>query len=1288
RRGHGGIARLAATLAEARAEAESPEAKHVPAARKRLRSDEWGVAEHLARQVTTILEPLDAAFRAGGSIGAADAARLQNAALKAAATGPGETTTGLFEGAGGEALATLLDGIAEESRLTIAPAEWPALLATLMAGATLTRPAGADPRVHIWGTLEARLQSADLVILAGLDEKVWPSESRTDPWLSRTMRAEVGLPPPEQRLGQAAHDFATAFASPRVMLTRAEKRGGAPTVASRWLQRLFALAGPEAENQVRTRGAVHVERARELDRHAGNPVPMPRPAPKPPVERRPRSLSITEIEKLVRDPYEIYARHVLRLEPLDPLGLAPDYALKGTLIHDAIGRFGEEWTGPFDAAARDRLLALGAEALAEIADFPDTHALWRFRFEAMADWIVGWEAGRDATIAARSAEIRGRMELPAPAGPFALRGRADRIDLRHDGRIEVLDFKTGTPPSARQVLLGLAPQLALEAAMVRAGAFGEDFRDRSVARLFWVALNAVERGQPIKNAVEEGMTADAVADMALARLGALIAAFDDPGRGYVSRARPMDALREPLRPPCPGAGMGAGRERGGAVMVRSASTLTIDTATKKAQADASDPRASAWVSANAGSGKTHVLAYRVIRLLLAGADPGRILCLTFTRAAAAEMSKRVFDILAKWTAMTDTELRSAIAAIEQRRPSAEQLADARKLFARALETPGGLKIQTIHAFCERLLHQFPFEANVAGHFEVLDQRDAEALAEHARRTVLARADADGGVLGKALHDALGSASDFMVERAMKEFIDGRDRLRRWIAGYESLDAALLDLQASFGLDGDEDLDTLRSAIVAECPFADDFGTLVARLAESGSKKDLDAADRLAPVLTAGTSEAAASAYLAFWAKADGDLRVANSLVTNAVKKDWPGLAEMLEAERERLEALVERIRGAESFHATAAIVRLADRVVAEYERMKTTRGVLDFEDLVVKTVALLSRPDASAWVHYKLDRGLEHILVDEAQDTSPRQWQVVQALAEEFFAGEGMASGVRTLFAVGDEKQSIFSFQGAVPAWFSRMRETLGNRARRAGFAWKDPALHLSFRSVPVVLEAVDTVFLSPKAHRGLSTEPGPTTHTAARQAMPGRVIVWPMIEPPEKVEPADWASPVDHLGEKSPEVQLANRIADTVAGWLEREEQLESTGVPIRPGDILILSRMRGAQTDAINRALKTRGVPIAGADRIKLTEHIAVMDLIALGRVMLLPEDDLSLAALLKSPLIGLDEEQLYAVASGRGRISLWAALGVAAVDEGGAFAEARRRLDAWRAGADQVDPHAFYA
>ncbi len=716
----------------------------------------------------------------------------------------------------------------------------------------------------------------------------------------------------------------------------------------------------------------------------------------------------------------------------------------------------------------------------------------------------------------------------------------------------------------------------------------------------------------------------------------------------------------------------------------SANKLTIDAATRMAQAEASNPRGSAWVSANAGSGKTFVLARRVVRLLLAGTDPSRILCLTFTKAAAAQMAQKVFEQLGRWATLPDATLAKELAEIEGHRPDAGELARARRLFARALETPGGLKIQTIHAFCERLLHLFPFEANVAGHFEVLDEQTAATLVDSARREVLADAAADGkGPLGRALTTVLASASDFMHELAIAEFIRERDRLRAWIVAAGSLDAALDQLRDRLGLARGETPEALRTAIIAESVFsAADLARLLALLQEGG-KADRDAAGRLAPVLSAIEAEARIGAYLDFCQTSGGELRVAAKLVTKAIKDRWSGLEESLVREFARLETLLDRLAAAECHASTAAMVRLADAAVAAYERMKVTRGALDFNDLIVKTMNLLARADAGHWVHYKLDRGLDHVLVDEAQDTSPRQWSVIRALVEEFFAGEGARDTTRTLFAVGDEKQSIFSFQGAAPAWFSRMRGELGERAKAGGYPWSVPELHLSFRSVPIVLEAVDAVFARQEVFASLSTATAAPVHVAARRELPGRVVVWPMIEPPAKQTPADWTTPLDHLGEKSPEVQLANRIARTIAGWLYRNEKLD-TGQAIRPGGILILARTRGAQTDAINRALKTQGVPIAGADRLALTEHIAVMDLVALGRVMLLPEDDLSLAALLKSPLFGFGEDDLFRLAHARSG-SLWDAL---AGMEAPPFVDARRRLESWRNLADYLDPYAFFA
>ncbi len=718
----------------------------------------------------------------------------------------------------------------------------------------------------------------------------------------------------------------------------------------------------------------------------------------------------------------------------------------------------------------------------------------------------------------------------------------------------------------------------------------------------------------------------------------------------------------------------------------------IDRVTLKAQAAASDPSSSAWVSANAGSGKTFVLSRRVIRLLLAGTDPGRILCLTFTKAAAAEMASRVFATLATWTKLNNADLAQELAALEGRLPDARLLAEARRLFARALETPGGLKIQTIHAFCERLLHQFPFEANVAGHFEVLDERDARVLTEEARRTMLARAaTVPHGVLGQALETVLSLVSDMTHEESIAEFIDKRDQLAGWIAAAGNLDRAIADLRRSLGLKRDDTAARFRAAIVTESAFSrSDIARLV-DLMRAGKNTDIAAAERLAPFLDASDEAGRAAALVDFFTKANGDLRIAEKIVTKTVKDSWDGLGDRLATESARLGELIDRVAAVACCESTAAMLHLADAAIGEYGRLKQRRGVLDFEDLVVKTVTLLSRSDAARWVQYKLDRGLDHILVDEAQDTSPRQWQVIRALVEDFFAGAGATDTLRTIFAVGDEKQSIFSFQGAVPAWFSRIQRELGGVARDGARAWSDLELHLSFRSVPVVLEAVDAVFKNPAAHAGLSAEAKAPVHEARRKSEPGRVTIWPAIAPPEKPQPEDWATPLDTLGEDSPEVQLAKRIAGTIRGWLDRGATLDSPDSdgkkrPIRAGGILILTRSRGALTDAINRALKSATVPIAGADRLRLTEHIAVMDLMALGRVVLLPEDDLSLAALLKSPLIGLDEEALFDLAYGR-KGSLWDALGSAAATRDD-FGEARRRIEEWRAIADKRDPHAFYA
>jgi ATP-dependent helicase/nuclease subunit B len=550
RRTTDGIGGLAAALAEARTKVDDGD-RDVPAARRRLNEGDWDLAGRLIARLVNCLAPIETAFAGTRPISAATASRLLVDALILAATDETGGDAKLWDGAGGEALARLLTDMTEDAEadaLALAPADYPYFLQALMSGVVVPRRAGGEPRIHIWGALEARLQSADLIVLGGLDEGIWPAATRTDPWLSRAMRAEIGLPPPERRIGQSAHDFVQAMASPRVIVTRAEKRGGAPTVESRWLQRLGALAGETEVGRATARGARYVSLARALDRVPESDVkPVGRPRPTPPVAVRPRRLSITAIETLIRDPYAIYAKHILKLLPLDPLGREPDAALRGTLIHKALGDFTNEWSGDHDLAAEERLAEIAREVLSVIAEYPDAWSVWSVRFDAIARWFMAWETGRRERVAERNAEVDGLIEFPLRDGVFTLSGRADRIDLMGDGNVEIYDFKTGTPQTERTVFAGLTPQMTLEAAMARAGGFDAALagkgraalRERSIATLAWLAVGKAGRGEVEMSAVKRGESADDLAERARTMFAALVAAFDTPTHPYASRTRPM-----------------------------------------------------------------------------------------------------------------------------------------------------------------------------------------------------------------------------------------------------------------------------------------------------------------------------------------------------------------------------------------------------------------------------------------------------------------------------------------------------------------------------------------------------------------------------------------------------------------------------------------------------------------------------------------------------------------------------------------------------------------------------
>ena len=693
------------------------------------------------------------------------------------------------------------------------------------------------------------------------------------------------------------------------------------------------------------------------------------------------------------------------------------------------------------------------------------------------------------------------------------------------------------------------------------------------------------------------------------------------------------------------------------------------------QRRASDPGLSAWVSANAGSGKTHVLALRVIRLLLAGAAPSKILCLTFTKAGAANMAERVFDRLSKWTQMDDRQLGAEIREAGAPDPKAADLEAARKLFARVLETPGGLKIQTIHAFCERVLHLFPFEANVPAAFRALDERESSALREVAHARVFAGAERDA-VLG----EALARVAAHVGAEGFAPLIAETARFADELAALGPPDDFAAKLAARLGLAPGED-----EASIAREMLEGGGGPVVwrrwAQALNQGSTNDRKLADELTAAAS-NDNETQLDVYLGAFLTDKQTPR--KTLATKATTERFPDIVDALYEERDRLFALLDARRAAAAVARSRDLYLISRACEAAYQRAKATRSALDFDDLIVRTQKLFERGDA-AWVLFKLDRGVEHILVDEAQDTSRAQWSILGKLAEDFLSGAGAGAQGRTFFAVGDEKQSIFSFQGAEPHLFDEQRRFFARAHANAHLPFVEQPLIHSFRSAPTVLDAVDKVFGVADVWRGVSaSEPSAPPHAAIR-ADPGIVEIWPILALDPPAEPGEWRLPLDAQKLTHPAQVLADRIAGQIARWTapgSPERILDKGGPrPIRPGDVLILVRSRGALFEALARALRRQRVPAAGADRLTLAAHIAVLDLCAAARAALNPDDDLSLAAVLKSPLIGLDDNALIRLCPARPG-SLAQAL---AADPD--LAEDARKVGRWRARAG-LGPFDFFA
>jgi ATP-dependent helicase/nuclease subunit A len=694
------------------------------------------------------------------------------------------------------------------------------------------------------------------------------------------------------------------------------------------------------------------------------------------------------------------------------------------------------------------------------------------------------------------------------------------------------------------------------------------------------------------------------------------------------------------------------------------------TQASEAQALAANPNRSAFATANAGSGKTKVLIDRVARLLLRrpdgrpGADPDSILCITYTRAAASEMLTRLFDTLGNWAVMEDAPLREQLAKLEGREASSykeDQLKAARALFARALETPGGLRIETIHAFCARVLRRFPLEAGVPPGFVELEEEDAREIWQQARNdAILNAAETDPEALDlisrEAGRDGATSALDSLRSSA--------SQLRAFAAAHDDDFDKIRDSLKRLISPPDLPADALvERAMTADLPRAE-IKSVIGALA-AGKPTDQKLADALANVLAETDARSALQLYQSVFFTATGQPRAKNPFTKGAADGaplvtelfaivDRPGL------ETVRIQALCDALKRADAFARTEALLKIGLPALAAYDEGKMRRGALDFDDLIERTRDLLASEGSSNWVLYKLDGGLSHVLLDEAQDTSPAQWELICALTQEFTAGEGRErlQDPRTIFMVGDDKQSIYSFQGADPARF--LDETRNLVKRNPNTAQAD--MRMSFRSSPEILSFVDTVWNEAPVIDVPFADQRPMTadkiaHTAKRWNEQGLVELWPIIPKDPEPDTDAWERPLDALRTTSPKVKLAQGIARTIKDMVSGGATVwDQSGKrrPARPGDVLVLVReRRGGLFEAVINALKSQGVPVAGADRLRLADYIGVQDCLNLMRFAALPTRDLTLAEILRGPFCGLvdDDRYLFPLAVGREKgESLW--------------------------------------
>lgn len=698
--------------------------------------------------------------------------------------------------------------------------------------------------------------------------------------------------------------------------------------------------------------------------------------------------------------------------------------------------------------------------------------------------------------------------------------------------------------------------------------------------------------------------------------------------------------------------------------------------TIKLQQLASNPNNSAWVFASAGSGKTKILTDRVLRLLLDDVAPGKILCLTFTKVAAAEMQERINSELMKWVLCNEEELVKKLSDLSGNFVEKNQLKKARVLFTKILDGDSRIKIQTIHAFCQTLIKIFPFEAKIKPNFEVMEERQEKLLLEQARKLILTKALRDDSLknlvmkINAKLHEA-------NFAELISELLDKKENLLSLKENFFGIDGVIAEIFKSFALSQNKTAEEICSDFLAKTN-RQEILYLALELENTGAVQNKKISASIKVLLENPTVENFSSYQHSFFTEKNEPRKLGKKLEENAE------LLKLATNQQKLITEFNDKLNSHKICHNSALLLKFVDEILQIYTDLKKQNAVLDYNDLISETNALLSNPDFSEWIKMKMDGSFDHILIDESQDTNHQQWNIIKALSDDFFSGLSASNKNRSIFIVGDEKQSIYNFQGAdaniSSEIFSYFEQKLGNKLLKI-------ELNNSFRSLPIILQAVDKVFSESQRKSAISKVSEFQEHKPIRDGF-GKVEIWPQIIPAkvEKEKSYEWK--IDFAAEKNnenPAEILAEIIASKIKHWIENKRPLESANRPLKYGDFMILLRNRtNGLSDALIKNFHKFNIPFSSNNRIKFSDNLLIQDLLAAARFVLLPEDDLNLACLLKSPILGISEEDLFEIClvKNKEKINIYKALGQLPK-----FQEVRENLEEFIVKSQQLNCFEFF-